>query len=197
MSMDLATHWGMPEAEPFRETVFAGLYRDGAGKIGPESAALIAFALLGLWHGAGWHFILWGVLNGLLVLFAWLRRDAGRKPLPKTLAIALTFLTGAALRVLFASGIGLSLAIYRKLFDPRLWQAGQPLVTAAVQLVKARPLLLPIVAVSAAICFFAPNSNRIIEREHFRVRDAILCGVLMGLSIVFLSETSGMLYFNF
>ena len=191
------SRWNMTVTRFFRETVFETLLRGGAGRIGLDLALLVTFALFGLWHGAGWHCLVWGVLNGILVLFVWLRRDAGRRPLPKVLAVALTFLTGAVLRVLFVSGIGQSLAIYRKLFDPRLWKAGMSLTAIAARLVKGQPLLLPVLAVSAAICFFAPNSNRIIERERFGVRDAIFCGVLMGLSIMFLSETSGNLYFNF
>lgn len=29
---------------------------------------LIVFALAGLWHGSGWNFLLWGIINGLLIL---------------------------------------------------------------------------------------------------------------------------------
>jgi D-alanyl-lipoteichoic acid acyltransferase DltB (MBOAT superfamily) len=29
---------------------------------------LIIFSLIGLWHGASWHFVVWGALNGLLVV---------------------------------------------------------------------------------------------------------------------------------
>lgn len=29
---------------------------------------LLTFALSGLWHGAGWHFIVWGALNGVYVI---------------------------------------------------------------------------------------------------------------------------------
>jgi alginate O-acetyltransferase complex protein AlgI len=29
---------------------------------------LIVFGLAGLWHGSGWNFLLWGIINGLLIL---------------------------------------------------------------------------------------------------------------------------------
>jgi len=29
---------------------------------------LIVFGLAGLWHGSGWNFLLWGIMNGLLIL---------------------------------------------------------------------------------------------------------------------------------
>ena len=29
---------------------------------------LIVFGLAGLWHGSGWNFLLWGILNGILII---------------------------------------------------------------------------------------------------------------------------------
>jgi D-alanyl-lipoteichoic acid acyltransferase DltB (MBOAT superfamily) len=33
-------------------------------------AILLTMALCGLWHGAGWHYILWGTLQGTGIVFA-------------------------------------------------------------------------------------------------------------------------------
>jgi alginate O-acetyltransferase complex protein AlgI len=39
------------------------------------AANFVTMALIGLWHGAGWGFILWGVYHGLLLnIFAWAKR---------------------------------------------------------------------------------------------------------------------------
>ncbi|MBN1533582.1 MAG: MBOAT family protein [Spirochaetes bacterium] len=47
------------------------LYKPMAGDAGslPRRglAVLLAFAAVGLWHGAGWHLLLWGLWNGLFV----------------------------------------------------------------------------------------------------------------------------------
>ena len=52
---------------------------------------LIVFLLCGLWHGAGWNFVLWGAYHGLLVvLYHLFRRPWDR--LPGILQIALTFM---------------------------------------------------------------------------------------------------------
>ena len=40
----------------------------GGGRRGPTRRilnALVAFALCGLWHGAGWNFAIWGVYHGV------------------------------------------------------------------------------------------------------------------------------------
>lgn len=51
---------------------------------------LIVFALVGLWHGAGWNFVAWGVYHGFLVIAYHLAAPAWDR-LPRPLAIALTF----------------------------------------------------------------------------------------------------------
>lgn len=38
------------------------------GLIGIESGTIITFLISGLWHGANWTFILWGVLNGAILV---------------------------------------------------------------------------------------------------------------------------------
>jgi alginate O-acetyltransferase complex protein AlgI len=43
------------------------------------AANFVTMALIGLWHGAGWGFILWGLYHGLLLnLFAWAKRRKWR-----------------------------------------------------------------------------------------------------------------------
>ncbi len=40
---------------------------------------LLAFAICGLWHGAGWNFLLWGLYHGVgLAVASTYRRDHGR-----------------------------------------------------------------------------------------------------------------------
>ncbi len=50
---------------------------------------LIVFGISGLWHGAGWNFIIWGIYNGLLLVgYRFIRKYVH---LPNTLSWALTF----------------------------------------------------------------------------------------------------------
>lgn len=51
---------------------------------------LIVFALVGLWHGAGWNFVAWGIYHGLLVIVYHFTAPAWDR-LPRPIAIALTF----------------------------------------------------------------------------------------------------------
>jgi len=51
---------------------------------------LIVFALVGLWHGAGWNFVAWGIYHAILVILYHVTAPAWDR-LPRPVAVALTF----------------------------------------------------------------------------------------------------------
>jgi alginate O-acetyltransferase complex protein AlgI len=51
---------------------------------------LIVFALVGLWHGAGWNFVAWGIYHAVLVI-GYHFLAPGWDRLPKSIAIAMNF----------------------------------------------------------------------------------------------------------
>jgi alginate O-acetyltransferase complex protein AlgI len=51
---------------------------------------LVVFALVGLWHGAGWNFVAWGIYHGLLVILYHFTAPAWDR-LPRPFAVAVTF----------------------------------------------------------------------------------------------------------
>jgi len=51
---------------------------------------LVVFALVGLWHGAAWNFVAWGVYHGLLVILYKVTAPAWDR-LPRPIAVALCF----------------------------------------------------------------------------------------------------------
>src|SRR5205807_7183081 len=40
--------------------------------IEPLAAIVVTMALCGLWHGAGWNFVVWGTMQGVAIVFAML-----------------------------------------------------------------------------------------------------------------------------
>lgn len=63
--------WHVSLTTWFRDYLFAPLYQSCKGKRKrlPVSALVVlnafVFSVSGLWHGAGWTFIIWGLINGL------------------------------------------------------------------------------------------------------------------------------------
>jgi alginate O-acetyltransferase complex protein AlgI len=61
--------WHITLSSWLRDYVFTPLsvrYRN-KGKAGIASAMIITFLICGIWHGAGWTFIFWGVLHGIIL----------------------------------------------------------------------------------------------------------------------------------
>ena len=75
--------------------------RDGAARTARN--VVVTMALGGLWHGASWTFLIWGLLNGLGVAASQFqaRISAGRPRLPRWIAILLTFHIVALLWIFF------------------------------------------------------------------------------------------------
>lgn len=83
--------WHMTLTAFLRENVYFPLGGSRKGRGRTYLNILLVYLVSGIWHGAGWTFILWGVLHGLAQVTERLwgsRRDA----LPKWLRWAMTFL---------------------------------------------------------------------------------------------------------
>ena len=195
---DFWRRWNMTISRFFNETIFSNLFGfgDGVGKL--IWATLATFLVSGLWHGAAWHYIFWGLANGVLVCVSNIRALKDRKPLPGWLAVALTFLGGVLTRVLFdCTGMTQAVQVYRTMLDVRHLVHVRTLLGEVLAFVQGNPVLTLILLVSAVICFCLPNSNRVMERERFGWREAAVSGVLLALSLFNMSQVSTFLYFNF
>jgi len=74
--------WHMSLSSWFRDYVYIPLGGNRGGRLRTVRNLLIVFFLTGLWHGAAWRFIVWGLYHGafLLVERAGLSRLLGRGP---------------------------------------------------------------------------------------------------------------------
>jgi len=72
--------WHISLTDWFREYLYIPLGGSRMGKARTALNVLIVFAVSGLWHGAAWTFIVWGLLNGLYQV-------AGSLTLPKRTAV--------------------------------------------------------------------------------------------------------------
>lgn len=60
--------WHISLTTWFRDYLYFPLGGSRVGKLKQIRNLLVVFAISGLWHGAGWTFILWGILNGLVIV---------------------------------------------------------------------------------------------------------------------------------
>ena len=73
--------WHMTLSGWFRDYLYIPLGGNRQGKAKWAFNILFVFLLTGLWHGASWNFIAWGLLNGALIVF---ERFFHIEKLPKT-----------------------------------------------------------------------------------------------------------------
>lgn len=62
-------HWHITLQRFFSRYVYFPLGGSRHGRLRTVRNVLIVFLLSGFWHGASWTFVLWGLLNGLAVVF--------------------------------------------------------------------------------------------------------------------------------
>jgi D-alanyl-lipoteichoic acid acyltransferase DltB (MBOAT superfamily) len=61
------TRWHISLSTWFKDYVFIPLGGSRVSKFKHFRNVMIVFSLSGLWHGASWNFVIWGMLHGLLV----------------------------------------------------------------------------------------------------------------------------------
>jgi alginate O-acetyltransferase complex protein AlgI len=61
--------WHISLSTWFRDYVYIPLGGNRVGPLHQSTNLLITFALSGLWHGASWVYIIWGLWNGVLLVF--------------------------------------------------------------------------------------------------------------------------------
>ena len=83
--------WHMTLTAFLRENVYFPLGGSRKGKGRTYLNILIVYLISGIWHGAGWTFILWGLLHGLAQILERLW-GKGRDALPRWVRWAMTFL---------------------------------------------------------------------------------------------------------
>jgi len=62
------TRWHITLSSWFRDYVYIPLGGNRRGKRRTVINVLVVFALSGLWHGASWNFVIWGIINAMLML---------------------------------------------------------------------------------------------------------------------------------
>ena len=65
---DFWRRWNMSLSTWFRDYVYIPLGGSRAGEATWARNVLVTFLLSGLWHGASWNYVLWGLYHGLLLV---------------------------------------------------------------------------------------------------------------------------------
>ena len=148
--------WHISLTSWFREYVYIPLGGNRKGAAKKCLFVLITFTLSGLWHGAAWTFVLWGLFHALVMdlEFLWHRRRPrkDRGPAVHVLRCAVTFGVVSLLWIFFrANTMGDALYVLRHM----TWGIGDPVryVVRALTDMSPGPILAGCLALSLILLF--------------------------------------------
>jgi D-alanyl-lipoteichoic acid acyltransferase DltB (MBOAT superfamily) len=204
--IDFWRRWHMTLSQFLRDYLYIPLGGNRNGAMLRYVNLMITMALGGLWHGAAWTFVIWGVLHGayLCINHAW--NNYGPAVAPRfarpanTAAFILTFLSVVVAWVFFRAD-SLSTAIYvlSKMADPTQVAFGRVEMTYIL-----------FISVYAAVAWFAPNTQTIMGYDHrnrtvgqglsaWRMRPLFLyaTAAVLAFGILGIQQHSEFIYFRF
>ncbi len=187
--------WHISLSTWLKEYLYIPLGGNRKGRRRTAANLVVVMFLGGLWHGASWNFIIWGLLHGSLL---GLERSMGRKTvyfrLRRPLRITITFLLTLVAWVFFrAETLGDAGTYLASMFG----LATVPETSLLVRGVIYQPYYLLAMAVAVVVVWGAPQSwdwTRVLNPAK-----AVVIGLLLLLAIVLLTLQSynPFIYFNF
>lgn len=163
----------------------------------------IVFLVSGIWHGAAWTFILWGVLHGIVRIFEKLF-DKQLGKVPSFFRIFFTFMFVNAAWVLFRSdNIERAKIFLEKMFIPETisFDGIAFLVTDGILTYPSWMQLIYIIGaiiILLSILFFYPkNSIDLYNEFKPSKKTGIIIACIFCICVIHLSRVSPFIYFNF
>jgi D-alanyl-lipoteichoic acid acyltransferase DltB (MBOAT superfamily) len=184
---DFWRKWHITLGRFLMTTIYIPLGGNRKGKFRTYLNLLITFFISGLWHGASWLFVLWGMLHGAaLILHRIWSKVLGLK-MPVIPARLLTFVFVLLAWIPFrAVSWAQAKNLYRAMFFPDSWQL---------------PTLFcfngGLFLAAALIILFLTPASEMSKRFRPTWSNALLTAALLITSMFFFVKTSPFIYFNF
>ncbi len=200
--------WHISLGSFFRDYVYIPLGGNRRGAARTALNLLVVWALTGLWHGAAWNFVLWGLYFGvLLILERFVLKNLIEKT-PKAIRWALSFaIAVVGWAIFYETDLHALAATLRALLgyarDPALGRTALPLLDEAARKVIRQysvfPLLafvcsLPVVPAAKKALLARPKGEKLLSAAR-----AVSTALLYALCLVFLVGQSynPFIYFRF
>lgn len=203
--------WHISLTNFFSKYVYIPLGGNRCGKPRTYFNILIIFFLSGLWHGADWSFIIWGVAYGLILVaerIFKIKQDS----INPLLGRVITFLIINVLWVFFrADNVNVAVSLFRQMaancFIPLSEAAQNSVITPEIEFLvmklhfsESLYVIWPYIflAIAFLITQIRVNSRQICEQKLYRTKwGVVMLSVAALLSTLSFSETSGFIYWNF
>lgn len=199
---DFWRRWHITLSHFLRDYLYIPLGGSRHGEIRRYGNLILTMLLGGLWHGAGWTFVIWGGLHGvfLAVNHAWRKTEI---TLPKIVGWGLTF--GAVM----VSWIFFRAATFGDAFELLQAMVGLRGISLQCDLNLAVPVIgnlirLPnyqqgvlVLAILLGVVVGCPNTQELVQRFKPTRWWALSMGAIAAICLLSLNRVSEFLYFQF
>jgi alginate O-acetyltransferase complex protein AlgI len=187
---DFWRRWHMSLSSWFRDYLFIPL---GGSRRGTRRTVLnlgLTMLLVGLWHGAAWTFVVWGLVHGLFLGGHAVLRRADWTPSSAAVNRTITFLLVCAAFVIFRSP---SLGVAGDVLSSMVGLHG---LDGRAQLAALVPMNFALLVAGLLVFVHtAPNTWQVSVRPH--VWQGMATGAAAAIAVVTIAEPHPFLYFQF
>ena len=196
---DFWRRWHISLTTWFRQYLYIPLGGNRRGRLRTVRNKWIVFLCTGLWHGASWNFVIWGIIHGFFMtleqLCSGVKRKSGKPPRTKWYLHIYTLLVVVLAFVVFrADDLPAALRMYRAMFTPVSLSGAS--FSAALQ--QLSPLVLT--ALGAAVLFATPLPEKTVrcgERHAETVTGVLLGGISLALLVLCMMNAAATVYHPF
>ena len=190
--------WHMTLSRFLSAYIFRSVYRKGNKYRNYYVATMVTFFVSGFWHGAGWTFVVWGIVNGILVcIAAWMTRKGYKFPF--LISFCMTFIGAVLVRVLFVSNTFTDAwNVYKGMLNfGSLGSSLYEVLQHAWGYVKANGMNSILLVIGLFICWCLQNSKEMAEKFNPSWKNAVFAAVLLTACIMQMNQVVQFLYFQF
>lgn len=207
---DFWRRWHITLSNFLRDYVYVPLGGSKSGFTTTQRNLVVTFFIGGIWHGAAWNYVVWGLLHGLGLATINIWRKFGIK-LPAIVSWFITFNFLNFTFVIFrAPNFSVAFDVLKAMtgFGPIKLSHGayqylgalpfDNLIFGSLMLIHSRdPFLILWFILGLLIIFQKTNTMALIESFKPKTQTAIYAGAFCSLSVILIKNTSEFLYFNF
>ena len=209
---ELWRRWHISLTNWFRDYLYIPLGGNRKGKFRQYLNQVVVFLTSGLWHGANWTFVFWGLLHGIGVAFNSLKLFSIKK---KWLCRLFTFSYVCMAFVFFradslADGFHLLGRILSFQYNGSLVNLAAAMEPSEIYIVtKALSMMAPglislvqigmmlLITIISAVVLTRSTAHQITEQKKITGRFTVALAFLFAWSVISLSGVSSFVYFNF
>lgn len=189
--------WHISLSTWFRDYVYIPLGGNRVNKFKWIRNIILVWLLTGLWHGAAWNFIIWGIYYGLLLLFEKLFFDRILKKLPTIITWLYTFIIVMIGWMIFRSNSLNELLLFIKTMF--VYKQTDWLTILADNLSTFNALIFVLPAFILSFPIFKKIEAKYFDKTIYIILTNILLLMLFIMCIVYLTSSSynPFIYFRF